>query len=402
MILRKEALSIVARTIVPTTVVESVPLIDAVGRVLATDAIADIDAPPFDRVTMDGYAVVASDGPGEYEVVDYIPAGAFPTKTIESKSVARIMTGAPLPPGTDAVVPVEKTGGFVDVGQVAQIDVLVTAGQNVASQGEDFKRGDILLTHGTVITTGVIPALAVIGVDPVPVYCRPTIGILTTGDELVPPSQQPAPGQIRNSNAYSIYAQALNAGALPTILDPARDEKSDLADKINDARNRYDFLIVSGGVSAGDRDFVPETVSAAGYNPLFTKIRIKPGKPTLFGVTDDRHYIFGLPGNPVSTFVIFELFIRPALNLFIGLPFDAGHRLVNGKLTLPYHRKSGEREEFVPAMVAWSKGRYEVTPVRYRGSGHAEALARANALFRVPQQVTTFAPEWEVEVTLLR
>ena len=322
MISRIEAEKIIFDAVDPTSKVEEKPLTEVMGSYLARDAISDIDIPPFNRVTMDGYAVIASDGPGEYEVVEYVPAGTHPAVTLSPGKVSRIMTGAPLPDGADAVIAVEKTSGYKEVGEKATIQEEVKAGANVAKKGEDLKTGGVALKAGSTIGPAEISILATAGCDPVPVVKSPTVGILATGDELVAPSEKPGPGQIRNSNAWSIYAHAMTTGALPEILDAAPDETLRLDDKIALGGN-YDFFLVSGGVSAGDKDFVPATLKNAGYEILFHKVKIKPGKPVLFGKSKDGRYVFGLPGNPVSTLVAFELFVKPAIKRFSGVA-DSG------------------------------------------------------------------------------
>lgn len=382
MISRNEAEAIIKANITPTPDTEQAPLTEAYGRTVAVDVTTDIAAPPFNRVTMDGYAVIAADGPGEYEVVEYVPAGFLPQVTVTPGKVSRVMTGAPLPAGADAVVQVEKTGGYVEVGEKAEIKAAIKSGGNVSPVGEDMKPGDLVLSAGATLGPAEIAVIAGAGADPVTVYRRPTVGILSTGDELVAPDQIPGPGQIRNSNACSVYAQASAAGGLPTLLGVASDEGPDLAEKISRGKS-FDFLLVSGGVSAGDKDLVPATLAEAGYDILIHKVKIKPGKPMLFCKGADNRYAFGLPGNPVSTFVIFELFIKPAIALFSGSK-STGPDRIKAKLSQPFKRKSGEREEYIPVWLIWDGSCYRAALTGYHGSGHIHALTNANGLFMAP------------------
>ncbi|MDH5636992.1 MAG: hypothetical protein OEZ04_00705, partial [Nitrospinota bacterium] len=198
MITVEQALEIISNTVRRTTNEDEIPLTHALGAVLGRDALANADSPPFHRATMDGYAVIHTDGPGEYEVVEDIPAGYFPKSRLTPGKVAKIMTGAPVPEGADAVVPVEQTGGFVDFGQMAIIKGASAPGKNISPKGEDMKKGDVALLAGTLIRPAEVAVLASVGCDPCRIYSRPTLAALATGDELVPPGQKPLPGQIRN------------------------------------------------------------------------------------------------------------------------------------------------------------------------------------------------------------
>lgn len=400
MILREEAETIIARRIEPTGAVEAVPLSEAGGRVLARQVTADVDAPPFDRVTMDGYAVVAADGPGDYPVVDYVPAGSFGAIPIRPGTVARVMTGAPLPSGADAVVAVEKTGGYVDVGRIARIDATVKPGTNVAPRGEDFRAGDPVMDPPALIGPAHIAVLASVGCDPVTVAVRPTVAILATGDELVEPGVKPGPGRIRNANAYALAAQVKRAGGNPVMLGTAADDPDALAEKI--ARGKTcDLLLVTGGVSAGDRDFVPARLEEAGYEALIRKVRIKPGKPMLFGAaTDARRYCFGLPGNPVSTFAIFELFIRPAIAALTGRGF-VGLPAITAAMGYEHARKGGEREEWIPVRFVYGDNGYVAASVGYHGSAHIRAVAFADGMIKIPIGATRLSVGEKVEGRLL-
>ena len=400
MISIEEARRIIGETIIPITVAESVPLTRAHGRTLAMDAISDVDMPPFNRATMDGYAVVASDGPGEYEVIEYVPAGGYPVETVTSGKISRIMTGAPVPEGADAVIQVEKTDGFVEVGEKAVLKSSMNPGTNIAPKGEDLKTGDTALRAGTLIGPPEIAVLATAGVDPVEVFRAPSVAILSTGDELVAPDVKPARGQIRDSNRFSLLAQAASLEIEPVSLGVARDDEEDLYNKVMEGAG-YDFLIVSGGVSAGDKDFSIRVLNRVGYETLFHKIRIKPGKPTVFGVNGKGGYVFGVPGNPVSSMVIFEMFIKSAIRRFSGAPY--GHGLsITAALENGFRRKSGEREEYVPSWLENREGALYARLMPYHGSGHIHALAGANALVKIPCGETAVEAGSVVEAVILR
>ena len=378
----EEAVRIIQDAVRPTERTESVPLLKSRGRVLAAGAVSDVDIPPFRRVTMDGYAVIAADGAGTFEVVEDVPAGVFPRVRLTPGKVAKVMTGAPLPEGADAVVPVEDTGGYVAVGQKAEIKKPAGAGKNFAARGEDVKKGDTVLTSGVFIRPPEMALLASVGLDPVPVYRLPRVAMLATGDELVDPVQTPGPGQIRNTNTYALLGQLQALGIEPDLLGVGRDNDHSLTEKLAQGA-AYDFLIVTGGVSEGDRDLVPAALEAQGYRLLVHKVRVKPGKPLVFGASEDGRFVFGLPGNPVSSMVAFELFAGPALRRFSRIP----GRLVNtvdAVVGFDFSRKNAGRQEYLPVRVTSSNGEYLARGVGYHGSGHFAALTQANGLIMLP------------------
>lgn len=382
MILVEEAVRIIQDAVRPTERTETAPLLESRGRVLAAAAVSDVEIPPFRRVTMDGYAVIAADGAGAFEVVEDVPAGVFPRVRLTPGKVAKVMTGAPLPEGADAVVPVEDTGGYVSVGQKADIKKPVGTGKNFATQGEDVKIGDTVLAAGTFIRPPEMALLASVGCDPVPVYRLPRVAMLATGDELVDPTQKPGLGQIRNTNTYAILGQLQALGIKPDLLGVGRDNDHSLAEKLAQGA-AYDFLIVTGGVSEGDRDLVPAALEAQGYRLLVHKVRVKPGKPLVFGASADGRFVFGLPGNPVSSMVAFELFAGPALRRYCRVP----GRLVNmvdAVVGFDFSRKNAGRQEYLPVNVTTSNGEYLARGVGYHGSGHFAALTRANGLIMLP------------------
>ncbi|RMF63452.1 MAG: molybdopterin molybdenumtransferase MoeA, partial [Calditrichaeota bacterium] len=262
---------------------EELSVVEARGHVLAEEVRADVDMPPFHKSSMDGYALKASDTartPAVLEVVGTIPAGTSPTLEVQAGQAAKIMTGAPLPAGADAVQKVELTTSGPD-GRVTILEPVV-GGTNVAKQGEIFAAGAVVASRGTFITPAVVGLLAAVGRESVQVFARPKVAVLVTGDELVPLGQKPGPGQIRNSNGYALQAQVLGCGAIPEVLGVSSDVKEVLAQKIADGLNA-DVLLISGGVSMGDFDLVEDVLAEHAVTMFFQKVSIKPGKPTVFG-----------------------------------------------------------------------------------------------------------------------
>jgi molybdopterin molybdotransferase len=362
-----------ARTL-PT---EEVPLEDALRRVLAEDVASDLDLPPFDRAAMDGFALRAADvagAPAALEVVGEVRAGQWPDLAVGPGQAVRIMTGAPVPPGADAVQQVEKTQPL-DEFRVTILSA-VAEGAHVAPRGSEVRAGDVILGKGRVIDPAALAVLASAGRSRVRVARRPLLALLVTGDEIVDTAAVPGPAQVRNSNGPAVAAQARLAGADVVPLGVAPDRQ----DAIESALRRglhADVLVVSGGVSAGDYDLVEPALLALGARFLFTRVSIKPGAPLVFGRLGDT-LVFGLPGNPVSAQVTFELFVRPALMRMQGAR-GAGRPRVAVELASAVGNRSGRRSH-LPARVLREDGRLVARLVRSQGSGDLAAHARANAL----------------------
>jgi molybdopterin molybdotransferase len=356
---------------------ETMRLDDALSRVLAEDVPSDTDLPPFDRAAMDGYALRAADvagAPAALEVVGEIRAGQWPDLTVGPGQAARIMTGAPLPPGADAVQQVEKTQPLDEF----RVTILapVAEGANVAPRGSEVRAGEIVLARGRVIDPAAVAVLASAGKARVRVSRRPLVSILVTGDEIVDVSAVPGPGQIRNSNGPSVAAQARLAGADVRLVGVAPDRQEAIEAALR-AGLPADGLVVSGGVSAGDYDLVEPALVELGATFLFTKVAIKPGAPLVFGRLGET-LVFGLPGNPVSAQVTFDLFVRPALLKMQGARV-LGRPRVRVELRDGIRNRSG-RKSHVPARVRFEGARLVARPVRSMGSGDLAAHARANAL----------------------
>lgn len=380
---------------------EAVPLLDALGRVLAEDVVADCDIPPFRNAAMDGYAVRATDlagasreAPAVLRVVAEGPAGYAPSGTVDAGGAIRIMTGAPLPPGADTVVRFEETdepaGGARKAGRrgdgarVHQVAIYLPQGPwiNVREAGEDVRRGETVLRAGAVLRPAEIGVLASLDRALVPVHRRPVVAIVATGDEVVDPGQPLRPGQIRNSNSYALAALVRRYGSEPRVLGVARDTVDELTRALRETAGA-DVVISSGGVSVGDYDMVKDVLRAEGRIDLW-QVRMKPGRPLAFGRLGGRPFL-GLPGNPVAAFVSFELFGRPLLLRLLGHR-DWRKPTVRARLTEPVDNRGGRRH-FVRAIVEAGADGPVVRPTGEQGSGVLTALVRANGLLVVPDGV---------------
>ena len=393
----EEALEIVLRETKPLPD-EEVSLDEAVSRVLAEDVASDRDLPPFDRAAMDGYALRAEDvasAPVALDVIGEVRAGQWPDLEIGVRQAARIMTGAPVPRGADAVQPVERTQPL-DEFRVT-IHSPVERGAHVAPRGSEARAGDVVLARGRTVDPGAIAVLASAGKSRVRVGRRPVVAVLVTGDEIVDVAATPGPGQIRNSNGPAVAAQARLAGAEVRLLGVAPDRQDAIAAALR-AGPGADVLVVSGGVSAGDYDLVEPALLDLGARFLFTKVAIKPGAPLVFGRLGEA-LVFGLPGNPVSAQVTFELFVRAALLAMQGASVPSRPR-VGVELLGAVRNRSG-RKSHVPARVRHEGGRLVARPVRSMGSGDLSAHARANALVVVEADRALAAAGETAEALLL-
>jgi molybdopterin molybdotransferase len=291
---------------------------ELLGQILAEDVVSDIDMPPFDKSLMDGFAVRSADlpeGKALLTIIEEVTAGQTPQHQLKACQAAKIMTGAPIPAGADAVVMIERTKSDAN-GRVEIQDKSPRPGQNIMPRGREMRKGEVVLSAGTALRPQEFGTIAAVGKTTIAVIPRPRVAILCTGDEIVDASQQPEPGQIRNGNGPMLQAQVARAGAVPSYLGIARDRVEELRTRIREGL-RSDMLVLSGGVSAGKLDLVPGVLQELGVQAHFHKVEMKPGKPVFFG-TWDRTLVFGLPGNPVSALVCFELFVRPAIRLLAG------------------------------------------------------------------------------------
>ncbi|MDA1015853.1 MAG: molybdopterin molybdotransferase MoeA [Planctomycetota bacterium] len=363
-------------------------LADSLGLVLAEDIVSDVDSPPFDKALMDGYAVRSEDlsgGRAELTVIEEVMAGRTPICGLAPGQATRIMTGAPIPSDCDAVVQVEHTR-LNAVGNRVFIETAKTnPGRNIMRQGTAMRAGDRILATGSLIRPQEIGALAELGRHRVQAHRRPSVGVISTGDELVAVHESPGPGQIRNSNESMLLAQIARAGGEPVSLGIARDERTHLRERILSGL-QLDVLLLSGGVSAGKLDLVPSELAAAGVEKVFHKVNVKPGKPIWFGVRiGDEHttHVFGLPGNPVSSMVCFELFARTAIRRLRGLP-DPNPPSRRVRLSQD-HLAAGDRPTYYPASFQWTEDGAWVIPVNWHGSADLRATLDANAMLLFPQ-----------------
>ena len=356
---------------------ESVALECAAGRVLAEGIRADRDFPALARSVRDGFALRAQDVPGTLRVIGEVRAGDRFAGVLAAGQAVEIMTGAPVPRGADAIVMVEHVTRGAD-GAVST-DSSAAVGQFINPQACEARAGETLLSPGKRLNFAAIALLAAVGQSAVAVCPKPRVALLSTGDEIVPIAEMPREHQIRNSNVYSLAAQVTRAGGVPVILPVARDQYEDtlaLVERGLDA----DLLLISGGVSAGKYDVVERVLASLGAEFFFDRVLIQPGQPLVFGLVRGK-FFFGLPGNPASTMVTFELFARAALELLGGqshsdLPFLLAH------LACDFRHKTG-LTRFLPATLTWSGAEPRLTPVTWSGSGDIPSLTRANAFMVV-------------------
>jgi len=402
MISVEAALEIILSEIKPLGM-ERVNILSAMGRVLGEDIVADTNNPPWDNSAMDGYAVRAADTkeaskdqPVTLQIIEDLPAGYVAKKSVKRGQTIRIMTGAPMPNGADAVIMVEETARPEARGKRQEVKVFKEAkvGDNVRKAGEDFKKGDIVLRKGMTIRPPEIGMLAAVGKPNVYVYQQPNVAVLSTGDELIEIEEAPMNGKIRNSNSYAIAAQIKACGATPIQLGIARDTKKDLKEKLEFGLTA-DCIVSSGGVSVGDFDFVKDVLKQMGSEMRFWKVAMKPGKPLAFGVIANKP-AFGLPGNPISSMVAFEQFARPAILKMMGKK-DIFKRAFDALLTKPVKKKAG-RMHFVRAALEQKHGQFYVTPLEGQGSGILSSMVKANCLIILSEDAKDVEKDSKVKV----
>lgn len=350
--------------------VETVPLAEAAGRVLAVDVVSDRDYPPLDRSIRDGFAVRSADMPGTVRLIGEVRAGEAFAGTVGPGECVRIMTGAPRPEGADAVVMVEHA--TVAEG-VMRTDRTPGPGEFINRAGCETSRGDVVLRAGSRLRFPHIAMLATVGAATVSVYRKPRVAILATGDEVVPVESTPKDFEVRNSNSWALAAQVAAAGGAPEVL-PVAPDQMEATIALVERGLQADLLLLSGGVSAGEYDFVEAALERCGAEFFFTRVKIRPGAPLVFGRARGR-YFFGLPGNPLSTAVTFEVFARAALDLLSGIA-EPMLPLVEARITRTLREKPG-LTRFLPATLENGTGR--VTPIEWKGSSDVPSLARSNA-----------------------
>ncbi len=374
-----EALGITLRFALPRGT-ERVDLFHTLGRTLAEDICSDISLPPFNKSAMDGYVCRKSDMKNLLQIIEEIPAGSAPTKTIGANQCARIMTGGMVPDGANFVIMKE------DVNEVTEDFVQCireTSKDNICYKGEDVKNGDLVIKKGDVIRPAHIAILASVGCSNPLVYQIPSIAIISTGDELVEPAEKPGISKIRNSNGYQLIAQVQQLGIRADYLGIVPDDERSLLEVLSGALDKYDVTIISGGVSVGDFDFVPKILNQLNVNIQVHGMDVRPGKHQLFGERSN-HFIFGMPGNPVSSFVQFEVLVKPFLETMMGKTQEQS--ILSLPLGEDYARKNGNQMIFVPVTFTEQTA---VKPLEYHGSAHIHSYISAKGIMEIPQNILT-------------
>jgi len=373
MILFEEALRIISESAFPLAS-EKIRLEDCLGRVLSTDVFSDMDMPPFDKSAVDGYACRRADLEKELIVLETIPAGKVPAKIITEGRCSKLMTGGMLPEGADTVIMVEDVE--ITGPETIRFTALRTTA-NYCKMAEDITSGEKVLDKGTLVRPQEVAILASVGCANPEVYQQPRIGIISTGDELVEPAETPALSQIRNSNAWQLLAQAQRAGCKATYFGIALDTEEATLEFIKQAAAESDIVILTGGISAGDFDFVPSVIQQAGFDIKFRKLAVQPGKPVIFA-TRENQYLVALPGNPVSSFVQFELLVKHLIRMITGNKLPVlQHKMPMG---VKFMRKNTSRKAFFPVYLS-AEG--TVLPVEYHGSAHIHSYIHADGIVSI-------------------
>jgi molybdopterin molybdotransferase len=372
----------------------NLPIDEAVGHVLAAQVRATENMPPFPSSSMDGYAIIASDTAVERKVLGEQDAGHVGAHRVRPGTAVRIMTGAAVPEGADAVIPVELA---TEVNDCVRFSRLLPRGANIRPVGQDLAQGDVVLDPGTMLGAAEIGLLATMGHVEIAVYPRPRVAIMATGDELVPLGQTPGPGQIRDSNSHALAASIYQWGAVPVVIGIVHDEETTLRKAILDALSRADVLLTSGGVSMGRRDLMKPLLEELG-RICFGRVAQKPGKPTTLAVVQGKP-VFGLPGFPVSSLVSAELYVRPALRIMAGW---GAKRRQDITVRLQHDiRHDPDRDEFQRAIVTWENGEAWARNTGDQVSGRLRSLVGANALMRLAQGVSEYHRGERVPALLL-
>jgi len=400
MITVKEALERILKTIVPLGT-EKTDILGALGRVIGEDIYALRNIPPQNNSAMDGYALKSEDvrdadaeHPVVLNIVEDIPAGYAPQKTVGHGEAARIMTGAPIPDGADAVVMVEETRSD---GDSVRIYGGAEKSQHIRYAGEDVHEGDLVIRAGTLLRPAEVGMLSALGRSFVQVYQRPRVALIATGNELVDIDGAWLPGRIVSSNNYSLAAQVIECGGIPLQLGIAKDTKYDLAEKFKDAI-RADIIVSSAGVSVGDYDFVKEVMNDMSIGIEFWQVAQRPGKPMTFGTREGKPF-FGLPGNPVSSMVAFEQYVRPAILRMTGHE-HIFRRTIKAKLTEDIQKKKGLRY-FLRARVKIQGKEFVVETAGDQGSGILKSMALANGIMVLPEDTDFIKAGSDVLIQLL-
>lgn len=385
---------------------EKVPLLEALGRTTGQDIVSRDDIPPFKNSSVDGFAVLSHDTamateaePVVLTLQSEVAAGDPLGTVLTPGNTIRILTGAPLPDGADAVVPLERVG---ENNGTVYLKTPVARSENTRDKGEDVRTGDVILTRGTEIAAAHLGSMASVGCADVEVYRKPQLAFLTTGNELVPITESPVNGKIRNSNAYSLFALAKLSGCEPVDLGVARDNPDEILGKIREGL-RFDLFVTSGGISVGKYDFVLELMKKAGVVIKFWKVNIKPGMPMAFGIYNQDGksvLVFCLPGNPVSSVVTYLEFVRPCIDAMMGRSSEQTRTFLKAALQDPITKRDGKRH-FQRGVIFNNNGRLVVRSTGNQSSGVLTSLTRANCLVILKEAQLRFEAGEEVDVELL-
>lgn len=386
-----EAYSIVT-TNLPQMPTETVDIQVSQGRVLAADISSDMDMPPFDKAAVDGFACRMADLDQPLRLIEVIAAGKVPEKEVKPNCCSKIMTGAMVPQGADCVVMIEQT-------RMPDAETVVVENTNtkvnIARKAEDIQKGATVVPKGTLIKPQHIAVMASVGAVQVKVYKQVSVQILSTGDELVEPNQVPGPGEIRNSNALQLVIQARRMGCNVKYGGIVADTEAACRTMISKAVSQHDVVVLTGGISMGDFDYVPAILKALGMDLLFKSVAVQPGRPSVFARSANK-FVFALPGNPVSAFNIFELLAKPFLYRLMGHAYEA--LAIKLPLAEPFSRRNDARQGFTPAYI---NSRAEIAPISYHGSAHINALVNANALISIPVGISRLNRGDLVDVRLI-
>lgn len=354
---------------------ERVELPKSLNRVLREDIFSDMNMPPFNKAAMDGFACRNEDIGNELEIIESIQAGYKPKKVVGKNQCSKIMTGAQIPDGADCVII------FEDIQYVSENKIKFLkekTSNNICYKGEDVTTGEKLLSSGIRITEKVISSIAMVGNWNPLVSLKPKVGIISTGDEIVEPFSNPNESQIRNTNAYQLLFQVEKFGCTPTYYGIVKDKAEDILPILKKVKEENDLIILTGGVSMGEFDLIPASLKKIGFELLFEKVQQQPGKPTVFG-RDDKKFVFGMPGNPVSSFIVFEFFSKQLLAGMMGL--NSFYKDLHLELGKSYKRKRSERLGRIPVQI---NNEGKVFPVEYHGSAHINSLVDADGIISIP------------------
>jgi len=367
MITLEDALNIILNN-VQTNAVENIPIENCVNRVLSDDIFSDINMPPFDKSAVDGYACKKEDLNKVLQVTEVVAAGKIPSKKVTNGTCVKVMTGAKIPEGAELVVMVE----YVEIIDKQTVKFITSkTSKNICFKSEDIKAGSLVLSKGALLRPYHAGILATVGTTSVPVYKKVKVGIIVTGDEIIEPQNTLPDGKIFNSNAYQLINSCLSVDVIPDYFGIVEDDYEAICNSINIMLEKTDVVLITGGVSVGDFDYVPAAMKSVGLEIKFDSIAMQPGRPLTYATKGNKH-CFGLPGNPVSTFVQFELSIKPLLYKIMG--HDYKPLTISLKLSETITRKEAKRKSFYPVRLNSDN---TISPVSYHGSAHINSYAEA-------------------------